>query len=351
MSTPTIIPVILSGGSGTRLWPLSSPALPKQFHALVGVETLFQQTVTRIAAVEGAAEPLILCNAQHAPLVVAQLEALGRRAEAVVLEPAGRNTAPAVAAAALLAIERRGRESLLLVTPSDHVIANPEAFRAAVGIGVAAARDGHLVTFGVRPDRAETGYGYIRLGASCGPWSVLDRFVEKPGHETAEAYLRSGQYLWNSGMFLLPATGYLDELARHAPAISAAARRAVAEARLEGGLLHLGSKFAECPADSIDYAVMEHTDKGAVVPLAAGWSDIGSWASLRDALPRDEKGNAVRGAAVIENCQNCLVVTGDRRLVVAGLHNTIVVDSGDAVLVMADHESQSLKRLIGELEP
>ena len=298
-----LIPVILSGGSGTRLWPLSRANRPKQFLPLVGATTLFQQTLLRARALGlGVQSPIVVCNAAHRELVATQSREIGVEPHAIVLEPVGRNTAPAVAVAALLATRTAaaGVDPLLLVLPADHVIADQPAFAAAVRIAAEAAESGRLVTFGVVPDRPETGYGYIKRGAQHGGWAEIGKFVEKPDRATAEAYVASGEYSWNSGMFLFSAAQVLAELRAHAPAILAACERAVAAARADDGALPLGAEFAECPADSIDYAVMEKSARGAVVPLAAGWSDVGSWAALRDIVTQDAQGNARSGDVLLE---------------------------------------------------
>ena len=355
-----IVPVILSGGSGTRLWPLSTPRKPKQFLPLVSDRTLFQETVARLHGLPDLAEPIVVCNEAHASLVAEQLGQIGAKARAIVLEPAARNTAPAIAAAALLAksgsepfsaAAEKGSDPILLVLPADHVVADAGAFRAAVGRAVEAAAAGRLVTFGIVPTRAETGYGYIERGDDDeGGWSAVARFVEKPDRETAERYLVSGRFLWNSGMFVFGAEGFLAELERLAPRIAAACRAATEGASREGAFTRLGPAFLDSPFDSIDFALMEKTDRAAVVPLDAGWSDIGSWAALHSVLKQDRDGNVLRGRAEVLDTSNSLVVSGLRRVALLGLDNVVVIDADDALLIMSKDHSQALKDLLRTLE-
>jgi mannose-1-phosphate guanylyltransferase/mannose-6-phosphate isomerase len=373
---PIIVPVVLSGGSGTRLWPLSRPLTPKQLLALVTHRTLLQDTVLRAKALgDTVTAPLVICNEAHRFAVAEQLEEITTGATGVgpaavpargliVLEPSGRNTAPAVAVAALLALrdarDRQragpgptagGDDAMLLVMPADHVILDTDAFTAAVAVAVQAAAGGRLVTFGVVPTRPETGYGYIRRGAAqAGGWHRLERFVEKPDAATAKKYLLSGEYLWNSGMFLFSARAYLDELARYAPAMVEACTAAVDGAVQEGDFLRLGSAFLESPSDSIDYAVMEKTDRAAVVPLDAGWSDIGSWPALHEVLEKDGDGNVLRGTVVAEGCRDSYVLASGRLVVTLGLDEHVVVETEDVVLVMAHGHAQRLKDVVEGLE-
>jgi mannose-1-phosphate guanylyltransferase/mannose-6-phosphate isomerase len=347
-----LVPVILSGGSGTRLWPLSVADRPKQFLPLVGVESLFQDTLRRLDALPGAAEPIVICNERHRFLVAEQLRELGRHAAAIALERVGRNTAPALAIAARLAQRAApAGDAMLLVLPADHVIGDRAALAAAVAIAMAATREGRLVTFGIAPTRPETGYGYILQGAPApAGWAELERFVEKPDAATAACYLESGRYLWNSGMFVFSARHYLDELARHAPDIAAACERAVAEAESDADFVRLGASFAACRADSIDYAVMEKTDSAAVVPLAAGWSDVGSWTALHELIDPDADGNVLRGDVLALACRNSYVRAESRQVAVLGLENCVVVETSDAVLVMSAERAQELKTLVERVE-
>jgi mannose-1-phosphate guanylyltransferase/mannose-6-phosphate isomerase len=291
-----LIPVILSGGSGTRLWPLSRELYPKQLLPLVGDRTMLQETAARVEGLADLGAPVVVCNESHRFMVAEQLRESGAEPQAIVLEPVGRNTAPAVAVAALVAQENSrgsardggGADPLLLVLPADHVIRDVDAFRSAVLAGRAAAEAGALVTFGVVPDRPETGYGYIRREPGKGPSYPVAEFVEKPDAATAARYLESGDYFWNSGMFMFRASAYLRELGAHAPAMLEACQLAVAAAGRDLDFTRLpAAEFGACPSDSIDYAVMEKTRAAVVVPLSAGWSDVGSWSALADALPTD----------------------------------------------------------------
>ena len=356
---PPLIPVVLSGGSGTRLWPLSRELRPKQFLPLVGESTLFQQTIARTSALGTQVRaPIVVCNESHRFLVAEQLRENGVAAEAIVLEPKGRNTAPAVAVAALLAVAAEEKRSgagpaadpLLLVLASDHVILDEPAFRTAVQAAIVPATDGYLVTFGVVPDRPETGYGYLLRGHEHGPWAELAKFVEKPDLATAQKYVDSGRYLWNSGMFLFSAKTFLKELAAHAPAIHAACERAVKEAIADADFLRLGAAFAACPADSVDYAVMEKTPRAAVVPLAAGWSDVGSWPALHDVLDKDAEGNTTSGDVLLESCRGSYAVAKSRLVALVGVTDVVVVETSDSVLVMARERAQDVKRIVDALK-
>jgi mannose-1-phosphate guanylyltransferase / mannose-6-phosphate isomerase len=289
---------------------------------------------------------VIVCNERHGPLVAAQTRALGQTAAGVVLEPVGRNSAPAATIAALLALELFGNEDpLLLVLPADHVIGNPTAFAAAVAAAEKPAAAGYLTTFGVVPTQPATGYGYIRRGIAHGGWSEVAEFVEKPNAETARTYLDSGEYLWNSGMFLFAANAWLGELGAHAPEMLAACKTSLAAATRSDEFVRLGSSFAACPADSIDYAVMEKTARAAVVPLAADWSDVGSWASLHDAVPKDANGNAVSGDVVLDSCRNTYASASHRLVAAIGLDGVAIVETEGAVLVVAREHAEAVKRV------
>jgi mannose-1-phosphate guanylyltransferase/mannose-6-phosphate isomerase len=285
-------------------------------------------------------------------LLAEQLREIGTEAQAIVLEPEGRNTAPAAAVAALLAQETHaeGIDPLLLVLPADHVIRDDDAFAQAVNYAVSAASAGHLVTFGIVPDRPETGYGYIRRGAAHNHWSVVEKFVEKPDTDTAREYIDSGAYLWNSGMFLFSADAYLSELRRHQPAIVACCEQATSGSERDQDFTRLGAKFLECPSDSIDYAVMEKTDQAVVVPLAAGWSDVGSWSALHDILQQDEHGNVLRGDVLAEGCRDSYIASSSRLVAAIGLDGHVVVETDDAVLVMARGRAQDVKALVDTLK-
>jgi len=355
-----LIPLVLSGGSGTRLWPLSRELYPKQLLPLVGDRTMLQETVARVAGLPDLEAPVVVCNESHRFMVAEQLRELGTPAQAIILEPIGRNTAPAVAVAALVALEAAGKaqgsgkgdaDPVLLVLPADHVLRDVEAFKQAVSAGLKAAEAGKLVTFGVVPDRAETGYGYIRRAAGEGPVFPVQQFVEKPDAATAEKYVASGDYYWNSGMFMFRAKVYLAELKRHAPAMLAACEAAVSGAARDLDFTRLPKEqFAACPSDSIDYAVMEKTDGAVVVPLNAGWSDVGSWAALQDALPRDTRGNVTAGDVLTEDSTGCYLHSTSRLIGAVGLKDHVVVETKDAVLVAPRERVQDVKALVAQLK-
>ena len=346
-----LVPVILSGGAGTRLWPLSRELYPKQLLRLVAERTMLQETVARTEGLPGLAPPIVVCNENHRFMVAEQLRELGTAPQAIVLEPQGRNTAPAAAIAALLVSGGADADPVLLVLPADHVITDVPAFQAAVAVGRVAAESGSLVTFGVVPDRAETGYGYIRRDAGPGPAFSVAKFVEKPDSATARGYVESGEYYWNSGMFMFRASAYLAELGRYTPAMLAACRAALAAAGRDLDFLRLpAQEFASCPSDSIDYAVMEKTDRAVVVPLAAGWSDVGSWAALADALPRDAEGNVTAGDVLTEDSSGCYLHSTSRLVAAVGLRDHVVVETKDAVLVAPRDRVQDVKELVAELK-
>lgn len=345
-----LIPVVLAGGAGTRLWPLSRAALPKQFVAFPGREhTLFQETLLRLG--DRAGSPVVVCNEQHRFLAAEQLRQADISGARILLEPAPRNTAPAAALAALEAMETDAG-ALLLILPSDHAIGRPERLLAAVAEAEGFAREGHLMTFGIVPDAPATGYGYMAAGETVGQSSArkLDRFVEKPDPAAAEAYLASGDYLWNSGMFLLGAATYLAELERHAPGIYEACRQA------HDGIVR-GSDFSRYPDDafadcrnlSIDYAVMEHTDRGAVIPLDAGWSDLGAWDAVWNNAERDDQGNSVSGDVVGRDLSGSHIQAGSRLIAALGLRDLLVIDTPDALLVADRSRAQEVGEIVREL--
>lgn len=350
-----MIPVILSGGSGTRLWPLSRSLYPKQFLPLVSGQTMLQETLARLNGVNGIADPLVVCNEDHRFIVAEQLRQLGVASSTILLEPVGRNTAPAIAVAALTAMAH-GEDPLLLVLAADHVIRNVEAFHAAIGLARSAAEQGALVTFGITPTAPETGYGYIRRSGNS-EWGVTNgvypiaQFVEKPDLATAQSYLASSEYFWNSGMFLFRASAFLTELERFAPEILAACQQAVASEKSDLDFVRLNAEaFAACPSDSIDYAVMEKTDKAMMAPLDAGWNDLGSWSALWDVQEKDSNGNVIKGDVLAINAHNNYLHSADGRLVAAvGLDNAVVVDTKDAVLVAHRDHVQEVKKIVDEL--
>jgi mannose-1-phosphate guanylyltransferase/mannose-6-phosphate isomerase len=350
-----LVPVVLSGGSGTRLWPLSRELYPKQLLPLVGERTMLQETVARVRGVENLAAPILVCNESHRFMVAEQMQSVGVQPLAIVLEPVGRNTAPAVAVAAMLALERKDKlndaDPVLLVLPADHVIADTDAFREAVRLGVPAAQGGKLVTFGVVPARPETGYGYIQRGAGAGPVFPIARFVEKPDAQTAARYVSAGEFYWNSGMFMFRAGTYLAELRRTQPAMLEACERALAGAQHDLDFTRLAKDaFEACPSDSIDYAVMEKTKAGVVLPLDAGWSDVGSWSALRDALPVDGDGNVVAGDVIAEDTSGCYLQSTSRLVGTVGLKDHVVVETKDAVLVAPRDRVQDVKQLVQTLK-
>jgi mannose-1-phosphate guanylyltransferase/mannose-6-phosphate isomerase len=345
-----IQPVILSGGSGTRLWPLSRELYPKQLLCLTGKQTLLQETVKRLEGVKDAAAPIVVCNEEHRFLVAEQLREIGKTASAVILEPAGRNTAPALTLAALRVLAS-GDDAVMLVMPADHVIDNVEAFQSALSAALPIAGEGRVVTFGIVPDAPETGYGYIRRGQPLVTGYEVGAFVEKPDLETAGHYVDSGDYLWNSGMFVADAATWLDEIGRTRPDILRACEAAYREGREDGDFFRVGKEaFLSCPSDSIDYAVMEKTDRAALVPLDAGWSDIGAWSALWEVCDRDERGNVVEGDVYLHDTRNSLLVAKHRFLAAVGLEDVIVVETPDAVLVAHKNRAQDVKQIVERLK-
>lgn len=350
MSTPSIVPVILSGGSGTRLWPASRTFQPKQLLPLVGRHSLIGDTIARVIDLGSSSAPIIVTNSAHAVGIERAMATQGLEDVTLVIEPVGRNTAPAVASAAHLAIEK-DPDSLLLVLPSDHAIRDPDDFRDAVRRGASLAAQGHLVTFGIAPTSPETGYGYIRSGTELEEGAFLvEEFVEKPDVAAARRYVESGRYSWNSGMFLFAANVYLDELAEHRPDIGDAVNRAVRTGKRVGSRILLDSDdFTACPAESIDYAVMEHTDHAVVLPIDPGWSDVGSWTALWEISSRDTDGNTIEGDAVVIDTRDSLIHGHDRLVAVVGVEDVVVVDTADAVLVTSMQASQRVKDLVDTL--
>ena len=349
-----LIPVILSGGAGTRLWPLSRELYPKQLLALIGQRTMIQQTALRIAGLPAAA-PVVVCNEAHRFLVAEQMREIGIEPQALVLEPVGRNTAPAIALAAHAALKVAGDDDeadpLLLVLPADHVIRDVPAFHKAIHVALGAASQGKLVTFGIVPTSPETGYGYIQRGAAEGLVYGIARFVEKPELERAQQFLKSGEYYWNSGMFLFGARRYLAELERLAPEMARAVVAAFQTAKADLDFTRIDAKrFEACPADSIDYAVMEKTRDAVVAPLAAGWSDVGSWAALHEASSADAHGNVARGDVIAEDSTGCYLYSESRLVAAVGLSDHVVVETKDAVLVAPKDRVQDVKKLVFRLK-
>lgn len=338
-----ITPVILSGGAGTRLWPLSTPETPKQMLKLAGDLTMLQATAARVADRARFAAPIVVANESQATAIEAQLSAIGCTPAALVLEPAGRNTAPAIALAALAA-----PDALLLVMPSDHVIGDVAAFRAAIDRAAPLSEQGWLVTFGIAADRPETGFGYIKLGDRLADGvHRVDRFIEKPPLADAQRMLGEGGYAWNGGIFLFRAQAYLGALAAHAPPILAAVRDAMADPRRDGARVFPDAeRFAETPSDSIDYAVLEKADRVAVAPVAMAWSDVGSWDAVHALGPVDGDGNVASGDVVVIDTADCLIRSDGPTVATLGISDLIVVATGDHVLILPRGRSQEVKSLL-----
>jgi len=341
--------VIMAGGSGTRLWPASRKLHPKQFLSLLGTTTMLQSTLERLDGLD-MAQPTLICNEQHRFLVAEQVRMFEKHPPTILLEPEGRNTAPSIALAALYE-NLQGNDPIFLVLAADHVIQNVEAFHAAVQRALPVAEAGRLVTFGVVPTHPETGYGYIQCGAAIGDAHEIRRFVEKPDQHTAESYLMEGGYLWNSGMFMFRASQYLAELGKYSPAIVEACERAMAGRRIDADFVRIDTEsFLSCPTYSIDYAVFEHTQLGAVVSLDAGWSDIGSWGALWSISQKDECGNSLTGDVIAIDSRDTLVRAEDRVVSVLGVDGLVVVETKDAVLVTTRERAQDVKRVVDDLK-
>ena len=345
-----VIPVIMAGGVGSRLWPVSRELFPKQFIAFQEqTGSLFEETLARLETLD-CAPPIVVCNAEHRFLVAEQLRGAGITGAAILLEPMGRNTAPAVALAAMEAAARGG-DDILLVLAADHLIRDVDAFIEAVREGAVQAAEGRLVTFGIVPDAPETGYGYIRRGAALGRAWEVERFVEKPDRETARGYLEDGGYYWNSGMFMFRASRYLEELERCAPDILSACRDAFGAAGRDLDFKRIPEKeFSRCPSDSIDYAVMELTRDAVVVPLDAGWSDLGAWAALWQHGAQDGSENVIRGDVMLHNVKGSYVYADSRLVSVVGLEDAVVIETSDAVLVSARDQVQDVKEIVKRLK-
>ena len=352
ISATTIRPVLLCGGSGTRLWPLSRTHYPKQFLRLADDFSLLQNTLRRLDGLPGLAATIAVANEIHRFLLAEQLREIGLKSS-ILLEPAARNTAPAVAAAAVHALDQAGEKEapLLLVLPSDHVISDVEAFQKAIRAAVPHAQSGALVTFGIVPNRPETGYGYIRRGTALKGGFVLDRFVEKPDAETAQSYLDTGEYLWNSGIFLFRADSYLAALESFAPAIKNAVAEAMSHAKQDMDFVRLDlAAFSASPSNSIDYAVMEKISDGVVIPLDAGWNDIGAWDALAVLGQSDVSGNTVRGDVLVIDTKDSVIYSDGRLVATVGVSNLVVVATKDAVLVADKANAQAVKKVVEALK-
>jgi mannose-1-phosphate guanylyltransferase len=348
--TKPLIPVILAGGSGTRLWPLSRQLYPKQFLPLLGEKTMLQQTLERLHGLD-CESPIVICNEEHRFLAAEQLRQISIDDATIILEPIPKNTAPAIALAAHEAI-KKDEEAILLVLPADHVIEDIFAFHSTVKKALPVAEGGKLITFGIVPNRPETGYGYVRRGQEENEKIFkVAAFVEKPNEATAKEYLKNGHYYWNSGMFLFGAKTFLEELKTFAPEIADACEEAFSTVHKDLDFFRINAEaFKKSPKNSIDYAVMEKTQKAMVVPLDAGWNDIGSWASLHDLCPKDEKGNSITGDVQTEDIENCLVRSESRLVAAFGVRDLIIVETKDAVMVVHKDRAQDIKNIVEKLE-
>ncbi|GEA07052.1 mannose-1-phosphate guanylyltransferase 1 [Alteromonas sp. KUL42] len=342
-------PVVLAGGSGSRLWPKSRAALPKQFLSLTSQNTMLQDTVMRLDGIR-AQDPIFICNEDHRFLVAEQLRQKGISHSGILLEPIGRNTAPAIALAALHATKNE-EDPLLLVLAADHLIKDQAAFHTAIKKAEVLANQGNLVTFGIVPDAPHTGYGYIKSGNALDVGFIVDEFVEKPDAVTAKSYVESGKYYWNSGMFMFRASRYLEELKKHSPEIFEVCEQAIDTETPDLDFIRVDRNiFTTCPDDSIDYAVMEFTSSAAMVPLEAGWSDVGSWTSLWETAEKDDNGNVCVGDTILENTNNSYINAEQRLVSVIGLNDVIVIETKDAVMVAHKDDAQSIKNVVNRLK-
>ena len=344
-----IVPIILSGGSGTRLWPLSRKLHPKQFIDLVNDTTLFQDTILRLP--KDTANPLIICNEEHRFLAAEQLRQIDKESNGIILEPIGRNTAPAIALAALKFVNN-GEDPLLLVLSADHLIQNIDAFHQSIKVAEKLAENNKLVTFGIVPDKAETGYGYIKANIdNTADYYKIQSFTEKPNEEDAKKYLDSGNYLWNSGMFMFKASIYLQELEKFEPEILASCKKSCQTEYKDKDFIRLNNdEFRQCPEQSIDYGVMEHTEGAMVVPLDANWSDIGSWDALWNAKNKDKNGNVSEGDVILDEVKNTYAYSSNRLVSVIGVSDLVIIDTQDALLVADKKYSQNIKNIVNRLK-
>ena len=349
MKKDRLLPIILCGGTGSRLWPLSRELYPKQLLPLVDDRSLLQNTVLRLKGRYDVGNPILVCNEEHRFLVAEQLREIDTAPETIILEPVGRNTAPAIALGAHQALTQD--DAILVVLPSDHLISDNSAFLRALDRAITLAEDGHLVTFGVTPTRAETGYGYIKTGNSLNGGNEVKAFVEKPDSKTAEQYVSSGDYYWNSGMFVFKARNFLMELAKQRQDIASAVENAFKTVSQDDIFTRVGEQaFSDCPKESIDYAVMEGARKAAMVPLIAGWSDIGGWQALWEVSDKDGNQNCIAGDVITENVSNSYIRAEHRLVSVLGVDDLVVVETADAVLITMQSESQSVKEIVTNLQ-
>ncbi|MCF6292722.1 MAG: mannose-1-phosphate guanylyltransferase/mannose-6-phosphate isomerase [Robiginitomaculum sp.] len=351
MSKPVIVPVIMSGGAGTRLWPMSRQAAPKQLHTVFGQNTLLQETASRVPTDAGFTNPIIICATAHTNQVQQQLSAIGVTPEQIIAEPCPRNTAPCAAIAAMAVKKKFGADALVLLLAADHIITDSVGFRSIVHQAAKTATNEHIITFGPKPTRPETGYGYLLVGDNIADQVCkLEEFVEKPDIETAKDYLQDGQYLWNSGMFLFKAQTILGEISNHRPEILKATTIAWKQSRTVDNYLLLDeTAFAACPSESIDNAVMENTDLGAVIALDAGWSDIGSWTAIHELSQKDEQNNAATGSVIHLDTDNCLFRSDGIRIAAIGVSNLAVIATEAAVLILPLDQSQKVKDIVAQL--
>jgi mannose-1-phosphate guanylyltransferase/mannose-6-phosphate isomerase len=353
-TNPMITPVILAGGAGTRLWPISRQQLPKQFAPLFGEheKTLFQLALQRIQGLPGVGDPIVVCNTKHRAMAQQQLAVSGFKNASIILEQQGKGTAPAAAIAAILT-QKKHPDSLLLVLPADHFIPDIKKFHQAINTAKRLAQAGDLLCFGVTPQHPETGYGYIQVGKKLPSANafVVAQFVEKPNLKLAQKYLASKKYLWNAGIFMFAADSYLRELAKYAPDIIAVCEQTVAAMKSKPNLLKLSPKyFAKCRSDSIDYAVMEHTKNAKVVALTANWSDVGSWEAMWKHSNKDLAGNVIKGKVVAHDVANSYLHASQRRIVAIGVSDHIIIETADTILVLPKNQSQLLSKIVAMLE-
>ncbi len=351
-----ILPVILAGGSGTRLWPLSRALYPKQLINLVDQYTMLQNTILRLDGLAGAINPVVICNDEYRFMVAEQLRQIEIKADSIILEPVGRNTAPALAVVAIRAIER-GDDPVLLILPADHHIQYTDQFKRVLTVGHEYARAGRLITFGIVPEKPETGYGYIKMGepvsstSGDGSAMAIAAFVEKPDRETARRYVASKAYCWNSGMFMFKASQALKALESFVPEILAACRKAIEKGKSDLDFFRLDkAAFSACPSDSIDYAVMEKTENGAMVPMAVGWNDLGSWEALWQVGEKDDADNVVKGDVVLNDVEDSYLHAEHRLIAAVGLKDHIVVETSDAVMISPRNRVQDVKGLVDQLK-